>query len=51
MRFLAFALVLMMVSSCLAANKKIFSAKMNMEAQKPLFDDEKVDVGYVLGYM
>ena len=46
MRFLAFALVLMVVSSCLVAEKKTLSAKMNMEAQKPLFDDEKVDVGY-----
>ena len=46
MRFLALALVLMMVSSCLAAEKKTLSAKMNMEAQKPLFDNEKVDVGY-----
>ncbi|XP_030923849.1 uncharacterized protein LOC115950748 [Quercus lobata] len=46
MRFRAFSLVLMMVSSCLAAEKKTLSAKMNMEAQKPLFDNEKVDVGY-----
>ncbi|XP_050292493.1 uncharacterized protein LOC126733268 [Quercus robur] len=46
MRFRAFSLVLMMVSSCLAAEKKTLSAKMNMKAQKPLFDNEKVDVGY-----
>ena len=46
MRFLAFALVVMMVSCCLAVDKKTLSTKMNMEAQKPHFDDEKVDVGY-----
>ena len=46
MRFLALALVLMMASSCLAADKKTLSAKMNMEAQKLLFDDEKADVEY-----
>ncbi|KAK9999096.1 hypothetical protein SO802_018699 [Lithocarpus litseifolius] len=46
MRFLALVLVLMIVSSCLAADKKTLSAKMNTEAKKPLFDDEKVDVGY-----
>ena len=47
MRFRAFSLVLMMVSSCLAAEKKTLSAKMNMEAKKPLFDDEKVVLGIV----
>ena len=46
MRFLTFALVLMIVSCCLAADKKTLLTKMNMVAQKPLFDDEKVDVGY-----
>ncbi|KAL4611123.1 hypothetical protein ACB092_08G101500 [Castanea dentata] len=46
MRFPALALVLMTVSSCLAADTKTLSAKMNMEAKKPLFDDENVDVGY-----
>ena len=45
MRFLALALVLMMVRSCLAADKKTLLAKMNMEAKKPLFDDEKVVLG------
>ena len=46
MRFLTFALVLMIVSCCLAGDKKTLLTKMNMVAQKPLFDDEKVDVGY-----
>lgn len=45
MRFLALALVLMIVSSCLAADTKTLSAKMNMEAKKPLFDDENVGYG------
>lgn len=43
MRFLALALLLMMVSSCVAEDRKILRDKMNNEAQKPLIHDQKDD--------